>query len=512
MHIDANDLEANTIIEGDLCIVGAGAAGLSIALEWLNMPQTVILLESGGFEFDMQVQELNSGETTGQRYYPLQSSRLRFFGGTTGHWQGMCSPMDPVNFVKRAFVPHSGWPISREDLDPFYTRACQTIQLESPHFEFEYWRKELPEMIPFPLDSSVIWNKMWQKNPLRFGTEYKDEMIEAANIHLYTHATVVNIEVNEDLNSVTELDVRDLSGKPIKVRAGQVILACGAIQNARLLLASNTQAPNGLGNDHDNVGRYFMEHFEMICSELWLFKPFKTNLYDRGAVKAELAITEQAQIENGILNGTAALRPLEVYKHIDLPMESWQDDDPRRAMENLKKSSWLTKLFRLKSKIIEPESYYLETRMEQAPNPDSRVTLGREKDALGMPKANLNWALSALDKYSLRKIQEIFGVQMAAAGMGRVKLKEFLLDEDDTAFQENANAGWHHMGTTRMADDPKLGVVDRNCKVHGLSNLYVAGSGCFSTGGAPNPTLSIVALSIRLSDHVKQQIRNATGA
>jgi choline dehydrogenase-like flavoprotein len=150
--------------------------------------------------------------------------------------------------------------------------------------------------------------------------------------------------------------------------------------------------------------------------------------------------------------------------------------------------------------------------MEQAPNPDSRVTLGQEKDALGVPKANLNWALSALDKYSLRKIQEIFGVQMAAAGLGRVKIKEFLLDEDDTAFRENTNAGWHHMGTTRMADDPKQGVVDRNCKVHGLSNLYVAGSGCFSTGGAPNPTLTIVALSIRLSDHVKWQVKHATEA
>jgi choline dehydrogenase-like flavoprotein len=255
-----------------------------------------------------------------------------------------------------------------------------------------------------------------------------------------------------------------------------------------------------------------MEHFEMICSELWLFKPFKTRLYQRGAVKAELAITEQAQIKNSILNGTAALRPLDVYKHVDLPMESWQDDDPRKAMENLKKSSWLTKLLRLKSRIIEPESFYLETRMEQAPNPDSRVTLGQEKDALGVPKANLNWALSALDKYSLRKIQEIFGVQMAAAGLGRVKIKEFLLDEDDTAFRENTNAGWHHMGTTRMADDPKQGVVDRNCKVHGLSNLYVAGSGCFSTGGAPNPTLTIVALSIRLSDHVKWQVKHATEA
>ena len=506
MHIDASEIANNTVIEGDICIVGAGAAGLSIALDWNNTPQKVILLESGGFEFDMEIQKLNDGETSGQKYYPLQSSRLRFFGGTTGHWQGMCSPLDPIDFKERDYVPYSGWPISRAELEPFYGLANKTLQLGPNEYELDYWKNEIPDLNPFPLDQSVIWNKMWQKNPIRMGQVYKDAIVSSGNIHLYTHATAVNIVANEGLSAVQEIRLSNHAGRKFNVKARHFILACGAIQNARILLASNTQMPDGLGNEHDVVGRYFMEHFEMICSELRLFKPFPTGLYDRGEIKAELAITEAAQMENRILNGTAKLRPLDVYENVEPSMETWTDNDPRKAMESLKESSWLTKFLRLKSRIVKPDSFLLDTRMEQAPNPNSRVTLSSEKDALGVPYAHLNWELTPLDKRSLRKISEIIGIQMAKAGLGRVKLLEFLQDENDSSFPENTNAGWHHMGTTRMSSDPMKGVVDKNCRVHGLANLFVAGSGCFTTGGAPNPTLTLVALSLRLSDHLKTKI------
>ncbi len=486
--------------------MGAGAAGLSIALEWKGLNKKVILLESGGFEFDMKTQELNAGTSTGQHYFPLQSSRLRYFGGTTGHWQGMCSPFDEIDFKVRSYVPHSGWPIDRQTLEPYYEKANKVLQLGPYQYDYAYWKGENPDFVSFPLDRNVIWDKMWQKNPIRFGPAYKDDIVKAKNIHLYTNATAVNLDANESVNAIRGIEVKNHAGKSFRVRAKQYILACGAIQNARLLLASNTRAVGGIGNGNDVVGRYFMEHFEMICSELRLFKQFPSSLYSRDKVRAELALTEETQLENQILNGTAKLRPYEVYKDMDNYMEKWNDEDPREAMKNLKESSLLTKLLRLKSRIIAPESFLLDTRMEQAPNPNSRVTLSGEKDALGMPEVNLHWELSPIDKRSLRKIHEIIGTQFAKAGLGRVRIMDFLLDEDDAAFRENVNAGWHHMGTTRMSDDPKKGVVDQNCKVHGLSNLYVAGSGCFATSGAPNPTLTLVALSIRLSDYVKDRL------
>ena len=196
MHIDARELPANSIIEAEVCIIGAGAAGISIALEWMNSPHKIILLEGGGFEYDEKVQELYAGKTTGQQYYPLKSARLHYFGGTTGHWAGFCSTFDPIDFTKRDWLPHSGWPIKREDLDPFYIRAHKNLDLGPYEYDWKYWQKQDPELQPLLKGDNVVWNKMWQFSPpARFGEKYKDTIVKAKNIHLYTYANVTNIKV-----------------------------------------------------------------------------------------------------------------------------------------------------------------------------------------------------------------------------------------------------------------------------------------------------------------------------
>ncbi|MDX1672751.1 MAG: GMC family oxidoreductase [Balneolaceae bacterium] len=511
MHTDARTIVNNSLIEGDICIVGAGAAGISMALDWIDTPHKVILLEGGGFDYDDAVQDLYKGETTGQQYYPLKSCRLHYFGGTTGHWAGMCSPFDNIDFVKRDWVPHSGWPISREDLDPFYARAHRKLQLGPYEYDFEYWAKELPNLNPFPLDEAIVWNKMWQFSLARFGNLYKDPIVKADNIHLYTYANVIDIKANEEVSAVEEVTVKNHEGKTHRVRAKHFILACGAIQNARMLLASNSQAPEGLGNDHDLVGRYFMEHLEIASSELWLFKPFPTDLYSWkfGVTKAsaELAISEEKQREYGILNGTASLRPLSFSRHATPRMQVWQDEDPRESLKKIF-SVWDDAAEKAKEDNVGAVSraYQLNTRIEQAPNPNSRVTLRPEKDELGVPRPNLHWELTELDWRSVQKIHQLIGHQMGKAGIGRIKLREFLREENFNSWPEGTNGGWHHMGTTRMHEDPKQGVVDADCKVHGIANLFVAGSACYTTSGAPNPTLTLVALSLRLSDHVKKLV------
>ena len=512
MHIDARILPDHSNIEGDICIIGAGAAGISIALDWIKTPYKVILLEGGGFDYDDKVQDLYDGATTGQKYYPLKSTRLHYFGGTTGHWAGMCAPFDEIDFIKRDWVPHSGWPISRKDLDPFYERAHEKLQLGPYNYEFSYWKNNLPDLIPFPLNKEVVWNKMWQYSVARFGKLYADTISKAKNIHLYTYANVVDIKTNDTVTDTKEVIIKNHAGKTHKVKAKHFILACGAIQNARLLLASNSQAGQGLGNDNDNVGRYFMEHIEHSSAELWLFKPFSTDLYswDYGVTKAsaELAITEKVQSENKILNGTVSLFPLTFGRNVKSEMDTWNDKDPRKSAKNF--FDGLTAASEEAKKVKEgsiSRALQMNTRIEQAPNPNSRVTLGAEKDQLGVPKTHLNWELTELDKRSIRTIYQLLGQQMGISELGRIRLKEFLRDEHDDSWPADLNAGWHHMGTTRMSNDPKKGVVDANCQVHGISNLYVAGSGCYATSGAPNPTLTLVALSIRLSDYVKEKMQ-----
>ena len=509
MHTDARQLPDGSIIEGELCIIGAGAAGISIALEWLGTNHSVILFEGGGFEYDDRVQDLYAGKTTGQRYYPLKSARLHYFGGTTNHWAGFCSTFDEIDFLKRDWIPHSGWPITRATLDPYYSRAQQKLELGPYEYDWKYWQKRDPQLQSILKDESVVCNKIWQFSPpTRFGEKYRDSIVKSKNIHLYTYANVVDIATNDSVNAVTQVTAKNYTGKQYTIKAKHFVLACCSIQNARILLASNKQAPKGLGNDHDNVGRYFMEHLEIKSGELWLAKSNPLKLYDLnyGVTKArcELAITKEQQEKHRILNGTLSLTPLLLAQRITPVIDLWKTEDPNKNAD-----AFFSDLGRAAQSVAneKPEdllrSYELFTRIEQAPNPDSRVTLDTERDSLGMPRAQLHWVLTPLEKNSIRMIHELTGQQIGRSNVGRVRLMEWLRDEKDNSWPEFVGAGWHHMGTTRISEDPKEGVVDADCKVHGIANLHVAGASCYVTAAAPNPTLTLVALSIRLSDKIK---------
>jgi choline dehydrogenase-like flavoprotein len=512
MHVDARKLENNSLIEGDICIVGAGAAGITMALEWLNTPYKVILLEGGGFEYDDHVQELYAGKTTGQRYFPLKSIRLHYFGGTTGHWAGYCSTFDDIDFKKRDWVLHSGWPIERKDLDPFYSRAQKYPELGPYEYNVPFWQEKDASLKPLPFDENKVWSKMWQFSPpTRFGMKYKDTIVGAKNIHLYTYANVVDIQANEFISQIQQVIVKNYEGKQHTVRAKYFIIACCAIQNARLLLSSNKQTPKGLGNAYDHVGRYFIEHLEIKTSSIWLADPADVKLYSiqfgKTKARAELAISEQMQTKHRILNGTTSFSPLEIAANRPAFIEVWQDEK-----DAMKKS--VQKFDDTTKKAVDLhipkgfKAYQLFTRMEQAPNPNSRITLDTEKDSLGMPRAMLHWELTPLEKNSLRAINSIIGQEVGRTSLGRVQLYDYLQKEEDESWPSFTGGGWHHMGTTRMSSNAKEGVVDANCKVHGISNLYMAGSSCYVTAGAVNPTLTLLALTIRLSDHLKQKMSN----
>lgn len=511
MLIDARQIENNTKIEGNICIIGAGAAGISIALELEKTFKNIILLEGGGMEYDDRIQELYNGKLTGHPYYPMKASRLHYFGGSTGHWGGMCSTFDDIDFEKRDWVENSGWPIKREDIAKYYPKATSILDLGSSDWSLDYWLKKDADLKPLPLDSNVIWTKMWQFSPpTRFGKKYKDAIVNSKTIQLYTYANVVDLDATENITAINQVTVKNYTGKVHTVKAKNYILACSAMQNARVLLACNKQAPNGLGNDNDIVGRYFMEHVEIKSGELWLNHTDKLKLYlmeQFTKERAELAISPQKQRELQILNGSISLMPLEMSNKTIPSVKLWSNDDPRKSLDTFKKYSTLDKrnfIQRFFSKSIF-QSYGMFTRAEQLPNPQSRVVLSNEKDELGIPRANLHWALSPIDKKTVFNINKLLGQQIGAAGIGRVKLRDFLLD-GDVQLPDYTSGGWHHLGTTRMSEDPKKGVVDANCKIHGIDNLYVAGSSCYATGGAVNPTLTVVAISLRLANHIKEKM------
>lgn len=516
MHVDARTLDDGTTIEGDLCIVGAGAAGISMALEWIGTSHKVILLEGGGFEVNPTMQNRYKGKVVGQPYFPLEAARLHAFGGTTGHWGGLCSPFDPIDFEARDYVPHSGWPIRREDLDPYYARANQLVEIGPHEWDAAYWANMDRQRVSLPLREEVVYTKMWQFSPpTRFGTTYRDDITEARNIHLYTYASATEVTANAPVNRITGLRVKTPNGKEHRVRARRYVLACGALQNARLLLASNQQATKGLGNDNDLVGRYFMEHIEMPGGQLILTTPQPISLYMlmfmTTKARGELALTATTQREKRILNGTASLTPGVYEGQLQgtfdrLPAELWRDQVWNVSNEELKQ--WVDTTWAPdpdQPAPSEQRAFELFTRQEQAPNPNSRVTLTEEKDALGMPRIALDWQLTDLDRRSMRTYYEVLGQEMGRSGIGRVQILEWLREEGGP-WPDFVSGGWHHMGTTRMHDDPKQGVVDANCQVHGLSNLYIAGSGVYPTSGSANPTLTLIALTLRLSDYLQAEM------
>lgn len=530
MHIDARTLPNHSTLHAHICIIGAGPAGISIALEWLNSNHTVIILEGGGYHVDNRMQALYKGKSIGQKYYPLEAARLHYFGGTSGHWGGLCSTLDPIDFRKRDWVPESGWPITWDDLSPYFERAQDKLEVPSKVFDLKEWMKQDAELRPMPLDSEIIQHKPFQFSPpTRFGTRYRSEIERSKNVTLYTNANVTSIDANESSHQITSVSTRDFEGHEHEVTAEYYVLACGGIENARLLLCSNKRSAKGLGNDEGNVGRYFMEHVESVSADLIMPRPGPMKLYlldfYKTKVRAELMVNEAVQEKTEILNGTVSL----MAKEGDKPSKSnieWFDDNAENTvkmweeMDRVNSDSDQFSLHNITQKIKQKwaplgglvksnrsQTFELFTRMEQSPNPNSRVYLSNEKDELGMNRITLDWQLTALEKKSIRKLHELVGQEIGRAGLGRVRLMEWLRDENDQTWPSILGGGWHHMGTTRMHSDPKKGVVDKNCKVHGIGNLFIAGSSCFTTAGAASPTLNLIALSLRLSDFLKQQVK-----
>jgi choline dehydrogenase-like flavoprotein len=507
VHTDARTLDTGALIEGDLCIVGAGAAGISMALEWIGTGRRVVLLEGGGFDYEQQMQDLYRGESVGLPYYPLHAARLHYFGGTTGHWAGFCSLLDPLDLEVRDWVPHSGWPITRTELEPYYRRAQSVLQLGPSEWSAWEWQRRDPTLVPFPLDPRVAWTKMWQFSPpTRFGTTYREPILRARDVHLYTHANVVEIETTENGSTVVGLRARSLGreGLEYRIRANRYVLACSTIQNARLLLVSNRTSPGGVGNGNDLVGRYFMEHLEMPSGVLATLgkTPPSTRMYDWNLgtrARGELAVSAEMQRARRMLNATVSLSPAPLGEEAKSTFQWMTPDvlDRMRTGQNVSDDSGARPAESI------PRTFHLLTRQEQAPNPASRVTLSSERDALGMPRVRLDWRLTELDHRSFRAFYEVLGRELGRAGVGRLQMRDWVLEAPTAPWPPSLGGGWHHMGTTRMSRDPKQGVVDVNCRVHGVANLYVAGAAVYPTAGCVNPTLTLVAMTLRLSDHLK---------
>lgn len=520
MMIDARTVDDGAEVQADIAIVGGGPAGLSIAQALIGRRQKVVLLEAGGLAYDAEDQALYEGENVGLDYYPLDSARLRYLGGSTNHWGGWCTPYRDHALEPWPWIPGSGWPISWSEIEPYVLRAAALIGLPPEGWDSDYWATRLGTTTP-PFTPGVFGRFTELVRKKRFGPEIGPVLERDPGTTLYLHANLVAIETDPQARAVTGLVTRTrVDGRTLRVRASRYVLACGGIENARHLLLADQVAPGGLGNAHDLVGRYFADHVTFLDSVLLPIDPsldvsfFERHRRGNLEVVTQLVLPFETARREGLLRTMLRLEPIYDPAWDGTGMSSLRairaavlagrmPDGLGRHVGNIARHAgemlglgWRT----LQHGQLPVHELLLRPCVPPAPNRDSRVMLGDTVDRFGLRQVKLDFRLSPVDKRSARHMVETFAAEAAAAGLGRVRTA---MNDDDSDFTDVAiEPGYHHMCTTRMADDPRDGVVDRNCRVHGIDNLYCAGSSVFSSAGDGSPTMMLVALALRLADHL----------
>ncbi len=568
MFRDSRNIVSQDTIEANICIIGAGPAGITIAREFHEQGLNVLLLESGGFEREPEIQALADGPNEGDPFTPAMYLRERLFGGTANNWNIDMEngrpgvryvPLDPIDFEKRDWVPYSGWPITRSDLDPYYERAHKVGQTGPYNYDVAHWENSEAKQLPF--SENRVKTQMFHFGPRDvFTHEYRREIEKSSNVTCLTYATALELETNDSSSVVTRVRVKAFGGNEFFVSANFVILAQGGLETARLLLLSNSSQTRGLGNGNDLVGRFLMDH-PVIRPGVLTPKDRrimdKLALYDARWVRgsrmiAKPILTEEIQRQEQLLNINTAIFPRPAWarynplrtiwpkgqhpkslavksaqelKHAlkartfpkdglqqvgnvitgfgDLVYKSWRKPGQNRFGHmplcgyDFDHGGWS----QLENKSQKFGCFDLLHITEQAPDPNNRIVLSDEKDAFGCQKLAVRWYYNDIDRRSTRRAMEIFSEEFERVGLGTMK---FELDHDTPQVW---NPCIHHsMGTTRMHESPKQGVVDADCRVHGVSNLFIASSSVFPTGGYANSTLTILALALRMADHIKQTI------
>ena len=494
MIIDARTLPTDTMIEADVCVVGTGPAGLAIAREFLHRNLDVVMLEAGGAEETPASQAFYEGESRGLPL-DLSHSRYRVFGGTGTHWAGYTAPLDPSDFEAHPWIPLSGWPLAYDELQPFYRRALAWLSFAPGEYDPEYWAAQGDDVVRFPSD--LVRNKIWRFNPLRFGEAMGGTLDAAVNVRVLLNAPLTSIQMNPARSEVRSVTVSPSRDANISVQARRYVIACGGLETPRILLSAGPGFTPVV--DNDNLGRFFMEHFHVYrklelalytaAARSRLYQP--TDLIDSCCdTRAFFQLSPELRREHGLTSMAFTIR------------NAAAADVVGRAVGELTNRLW--------SRENEFSAGLLTIMAEQVPNPSSRITLCDERDPLGVPRLRLDWRPAALDHDSIFRSTTMLADQLGASSAGRLRiLPEFAELESVADVDRDIKGGDHHMGAARMSDSPDNGVVDTDCRLHGVANCFLAGSSVFPTSGCANPTLTILALSLRLADHLATSLRSS---
>jgi choline dehydrogenase-like flavoprotein len=548
MIVSARGLAMTPVIETDLCIVGAGAAGIAIALQFAGSGHAVLLLESGGERPDAQGQSLCAGEVVDPALHPpAEAYRRRGLGGCTTLWGGRCVPLDDIDFAPRPWLGLPAlWPMQYEDLVPYWHRAAALAELGPRNYREDYDAETaiaggMRPMFAGFADAAVSTNRIERfSRPTNFAAQYGPALRASRRITTLLHATCREILLTPDGRAVRQLEVGLEGGGRLAVRARCIVLAAGGIEVPRLLLASTSHSAAGIGNAHDQVGRNYMCHLAGTLGTVAPAvgtKPYhgydrtKDGVYCRRRFSIDSWAQQAAGIGNAIArlhhprianpdHGSASLSslylasgllPAEYTRRLATPAPSRRAAhlrniarDPAGAvafgLAMMRHRFLAARKYPSVTVVPRHQLFTLDVHAEQLPNPDSRITLAQPRDRFGVHLPRIDWRYLPEDIRTVRGTLALIGGALEAGGHATLAWDPAGVEAD--MLRDGAYGG-HHLGTARMSETPRTGVVDADCRVHGVENLFIAGGAVFPTSGQANPTLTILALALRLADHLK---------
>lgn len=505
----------------DTCIVGAGPAGITLALELEATGRRICLLEAGGTGYEAATQELYDGQVVGQPYPILRDTRASVLGGSTTAWAGWCRPLDPLDFARRDWCGACGWPFGPDELHPYYARAHALCGLADFDYDPERWTGVLGSDRLFPGDPT-FGNRIFHVNVQDFGERYRERLRRAQTVDLVLHAPVT--ELRMEGADCTGVRIRTLEGHQLAVAADRVVLAAGGVENPRLLLLSGASPAGAPGNGGGLVGRYFTDHAYVDPGWLVLEEPRTLEFYRlravgstregasvRGVLTLRREVVERERLMNAALffHPRYESHPVFATEEVKALLALWNKLRKRGvpgglwpyARQAARAPHRLAVALARKVAVKDGPArrWRLRAAFETGFRPENRVSLGDAVDRLGRRKVRIDWRIADEDVENMRRVMRHFERAAAQAGDGRF---ETAFPDEPSAWRQAVEGGKHHMGTTRMHPDPSHGVVDEHGRVHGTTNLFVAGSSVFPSGGYVNPTLTIVALAVRLADHL----------
>ena len=466
-NLDEEKVNKQIFGDFDVAVVGSGAAGITITNQISSLGYNVALIEAGDYEYTEESQEIYAAKTVGDPYFDLDVARLRYFGGTTNHWNGWCRSFEEEDFNREYLGEEFKWPITLKDIDPFKEKACNILEIPK-NFKDSKIKNSKIKKIEFHFSP-----------PVRFRDKYYESLINNPKVHIFLNANLTDVQYKK--SDIIGLNLTSYKGINATIKANKYVFAMGGIENSRYLLWFYQKYKDQFIANNSSLGRYWMEHPHFTLGQAIVDKRKVSEKY--------YSLSGETQKNMGILN--CGFRVLELS---DTALKGLLREilciapTLGKSLANLAEKNLIC-------------GVAFRAAWEQAPHYENRITLDTKKDKFGIPKPILNWQKKPLDRKTIIKSVEVFNQWLLEIDGGRIQLNDWLVNKKNYPTNDEL-AGYHHMGGTRMHENPKFGVVDKNCKVYGSNNLYMAGSSIFTTGGHNNPTLPIIQLALRLANHL----------